>query len=235
MEAFLVSFGLVALAELGDKTQLLALMLASRFHRPWTIMAGILVAVVLNHAAAAGSAILSGSSSTAPGSVDHRRVVLCGRDLGGAAPEARGRTAEPIGHLGVFGAALCAFFLGELGDKTRSRPRRSPHGSGSGCRWSPARRGDDGRERAGGVAWPSVVAVGVAEALRWGAVILSVALGIWTLMPGGERGSGRARRRRGTRPPYASAPAPRSRLPDGASQFRHRAPHQLHRCVSDPI
>src|SRR5580704_7039280 len=49
MEAFLVSFGFVALAELGDKTQLLALMLATRFRRPVPILAGIFVAVVVNH------------------------------------------------------------------------------------------------------------------------------------------------------------------------------------------
>ena len=52
MEAFLVSTGIVALAEMGDKTQLLALVLAARFRKPWPIMAGILVATLLNHALA---------------------------------------------------------------------------------------------------------------------------------------------------------------------------------------
>ena len=52
MEAFLISTGIVALAEMGDKTQLLALLLAARFKRPWPIIAGIFFATVLNHAVA---------------------------------------------------------------------------------------------------------------------------------------------------------------------------------------
>ena len=52
MQAFLISTGLVALAEMGDKTQLLALVLAARFKRPWPIVWGIFVATVLNHAMA---------------------------------------------------------------------------------------------------------------------------------------------------------------------------------------
>mgnify|MGYP003578161990 CR=1 FL=1 len=50
MESFLVSTGVVALAEIGDKTQLLAFMLAARFRKPWPIIAGILVATLFNHA-----------------------------------------------------------------------------------------------------------------------------------------------------------------------------------------
>ena len=53
MEAFLVSTGLVALAEMGDKTQLLSLVLAARFRRPWPIVLGILAATVANHVLAA--------------------------------------------------------------------------------------------------------------------------------------------------------------------------------------
>jgi putative Ca2+/H+ antiporter (TMEM165/GDT1 family) len=52
LEAFLVSTGIVALGEMGDKTQLLALMLAARFRKPWPIVAGILVATLANHALA---------------------------------------------------------------------------------------------------------------------------------------------------------------------------------------
>ena len=52
MEAFLVSTGIVALAEMGDKTQLLALVLAARFRKPWPIVLGILVATMANHALA---------------------------------------------------------------------------------------------------------------------------------------------------------------------------------------
>lgn len=52
MEAFLVATGVVALAEMGDKTQLLALLLAARFRKPWPIVAGIFAATVINHALA---------------------------------------------------------------------------------------------------------------------------------------------------------------------------------------
>ncbi|RYF75340.1 MAG: UPF0016 domain-containing protein, partial [Comamonadaceae bacterium] len=52
MEAFLVSTGVVALGEMGDKTQLLAIILAATFRKPWPIVAGIFVATILNHAAA---------------------------------------------------------------------------------------------------------------------------------------------------------------------------------------
>ncbi|MES2424522.1 MAG: TMEM165/GDT1 family protein, partial [Pseudomonadota bacterium] len=52
MEAFFVSTGIVALAEMGDKTQLLALVLAARFRRPWPIVLGILIATLANHALA---------------------------------------------------------------------------------------------------------------------------------------------------------------------------------------
>ena len=52
MEAFLVSTGIVALAEMGDKTQLLALILAARFRQPWPIVLGIFVATIANHALA---------------------------------------------------------------------------------------------------------------------------------------------------------------------------------------
>ena len=52
MEAFLVSTGIVALAEMGDKTQLLALILAARFRKPWPIVLGIFTATILNHALA---------------------------------------------------------------------------------------------------------------------------------------------------------------------------------------
>lgn len=58
MEAFLISTGLVALAEIGDKTQLLALLLAARFRKPWPIFWGILAATLANHALAGGIGLL---------------------------------------------------------------------------------------------------------------------------------------------------------------------------------
>ena len=59
MEAFLVSTGIVALAEMGDKTQLLSLVLAARFKRPWPIVWGILVATLANHALAGAAGALA--------------------------------------------------------------------------------------------------------------------------------------------------------------------------------
>ena len=66
IEAILGSFALVAVSEMGDKTQLLAFSLASRFRRPWTVMAGILAATVANHALASSvGAWISGTFPSA--------------------------------------------------------------------------------------------------------------------------------------------------------------------------
>jgi len=120
MEAFLVSTGIVALGEMGDKTQLLALLLAAHFKRPWPIMAGILVATLANHAAAgwlgAGIAAWLGPQWL--------RWVIGGSFLAMAgwmlvpdeADEAPGGSG---GRLGVFGTTVLAFFLAEMGDKTQ--------------------------------------------------------------------------------------------------------------------
>ena len=120
MEAFLVSTGIVALAEMGDKTQLLSLVLAARYRKPWPIVLGILVATLANHglAGAAGAWVTSflgpevlrwilGASFIAmalwmlvPDKLDEGE--------GGKGP-----------RLGVFGATVIAFFLAEMGDKTQ--------------------------------------------------------------------------------------------------------------------
>ena len=118
MEAFLVSTGIVALAEMGDKTQLLSLVLAARYRRPWTIILGILVATVVNHACA--------------GAVGEWIMGALGRDtlrwgLGAsflamaawmAVPD-RIDAAQAKEHFGVLGTTIVAFFLAEMGDKTQ--------------------------------------------------------------------------------------------------------------------
>jgi putative Ca2+/H+ antiporter (TMEM165/GDT1 family) len=186
MEAFLVSFGLVALAELGDKTQFLALMLATRFHRPWTIMAGILAAVLVHHGAAAGIGFFVGIKLNGPWLKWIIAASFFAVAIWAALPQ-KGEEDQPsIGHLGVFGAAFCAFFLGELGDKTEIATAALAARFGV---WLPVVAGTTlamlaanlpavllGRQLA---RWVSL------GTLRWGAVIVSVALGIWTLMPGG--------------------------------------------------
>ena len=119
MEAFLVSTGVVALAEVGDKTQLLALMLAARYRRPVPIVLGILLATLANHAlaAAAGKWI---TTEVDPGVL---RWVLGLSFIGMAVwtliPDKLDKKENGLARLGVFGATLVSFFLVEMGDKTQ--------------------------------------------------------------------------------------------------------------------
>lgn len=120
MNAFLLSTGIVALAETGDKTQLLALMLAARFRKPAPIVLGILVATLLNHALAAGTGRLVAEAlgpaalrwTLGLGFIAMAIWMLIPDRL-----EASGETAGP--RYGVFLTTLCAFFLCEMGDKTQ--------------------------------------------------------------------------------------------------------------------
>ena len=119
-EAFAVSTGVVALGEIGDKTQLLALLLAARYRKPGTIIAAILVATLANHAAAAALGSLL-PKLVSPGAL---RWALGLSFLAVAAwmlvpDKADDLQAAPRGRLGVFGITLVAFFLAEMGDKTQ--------------------------------------------------------------------------------------------------------------------
>jgi putative Ca2+/H+ antiporter (TMEM165/GDT1 family) len=119
VEAFLVSTGIVALGEMGDKTQLLALLLAARFKRPVPIILGILVATLANHAAAgwlgAGIAAWLGPQWL--------RWVIGGSFLAMAVwmliPDEADEAPGGNPRFGVFGTTLVAFFLAEMGDKTQ--------------------------------------------------------------------------------------------------------------------
>jgi len=120
MEALLVSTGIVALAEMGDKTQLLALVLAARFRKPWPIVWGILAATLVNHACAGAA----GAWITRVLSPDVLRWILAASFLGMAAwimiPDRLDEDDEPKAvRFGVFGATAAAFFLAEMGDKTQ--------------------------------------------------------------------------------------------------------------------
>src|ERR1700675_4292094 len=106
MEAFLVSLGFVFLAQLGDKTQFLALMLASRFHRPWTIMAGILIAVLVHHGAAAGIGFFVGIQLNGPWLKWIIAASFFAVAIWAAWPEKDGEEQVPVSNLGVFGAAF---------------------------------------------------------------------------------------------------------------------------------
>lgn len=120
MDAFLISTGLVALAEIGDKTQLLALLLAARFRKPWPIVWGILVATVANHALAGGVGLWVARWLTD----DILRWVLGVSFLAMAVwmliPD-KLDDDEPLaqGRWGVFGTTCVVFFLAEMGDKTQ--------------------------------------------------------------------------------------------------------------------
>ena len=120
MEAFLVSVAVVALGEIGDKTQLLALILAARFRRPWPIVAGILVATLVNHALAGlvGNWIRA-RSSRRRAALAGRAVVLRRRRVGAEARQDRRDARRRCRIFGVFGVTVVSFFLAEMGDKTQ--------------------------------------------------------------------------------------------------------------------
>lgn len=120
MESLLVSTGVVALAEIGDKTQLLAFILAARFRKPVPIILGILLATIVNH----GLAGALGAWITTALSPEVLRWVLglsfIGMAIWTMIPDKIEEEETRIaGRLGVFGATLITFFLAEMGDKTQ--------------------------------------------------------------------------------------------------------------------
>lgn len=120
MEAFLVSTGLVALAEIGDKTQLLSLVLAARFRKPWPIVLGIFAATLVNHAFAAALGVWI---SKTLGDVWMARIagasflVMAAWILVPDKLDDEGGI-ERVGH-GIFLTTVVMFFLAEMGDKTQ--------------------------------------------------------------------------------------------------------------------
>ncbi|MBU1238018.1 MAG: TMEM165/GDT1 family protein [Gammaproteobacteria bacterium] len=119
MESFLISTGIVALAEVGDKTQLLAFILAAKFRKPVPIVLGILTATIANHAFAGAL----GSWITSVVSADLLRWILGLSFLGMAVwtliPDEFDEDDAKFTRYGVFGTTLIAFFLAEMGDKTQ--------------------------------------------------------------------------------------------------------------------
>ena len=120
MSAFLTATGAVAIAEIGDKTQLLSFILAARFRKPLPIILGILVATLANHAlaGAAGAWVMS---MTGPGVL---RWILGVLFIAMAAwtlvPDKFDESEVPkASRFGVFGTTVVAFFIAEMGDKTQ--------------------------------------------------------------------------------------------------------------------
>ncbi len=118
MEAIISSFALVAVSEMGDKTQLLAFSLAGKYRRPWVVMAGILAATLLNHALA------SGVGSWVAAHVPPRLMAavlgatFIGFGLWTLKPDALEEDGRPA-RFGPFLTTAVLFFLAEMGDKTQ--------------------------------------------------------------------------------------------------------------------
>jgi putative Ca2+/H+ antiporter (TMEM165/GDT1 family) len=120
MESLFVSTGVVALAEIGDKTQLLAFILAARFKKPVPIILGILVATIVNH----GLAGALGAWITSAVTPEVLRWVLGLSFIGMAVwtmipDKIEEEETQVAKRFGVFGATLITFFLAEMGDKTQ--------------------------------------------------------------------------------------------------------------------
>ena len=119
MEAFLVSTGIVALAEIGDKTQLLAFILAAKFRKPVPIVLGILIATLANHTFAG---VLGSWITTQVGPETMRWVLgvsFIAMALWTLIPDKFDEKDAKLARFGVFGTTLIAFFLAEMGDKTQ--------------------------------------------------------------------------------------------------------------------
>lgn len=119
MEALFTSALVVALAEIGDKTQLLAIVLATRFKRPWPIVGGIFVATIANHFFAA----LVGSQVAAFLDGLWFRYLIAASFIAMAiwtlVPDKLDKVEDKPGRFGAFVTTLIAFFLIEMGDKTQ--------------------------------------------------------------------------------------------------------------------
>lgn len=118
LEAIVSSFLLVAASEMGDKTQLLAFSLATRFRKPWAVMAGIFIATILNHALASG--VGSWISANVPPRVmaGLLAATFIGFGLWTLKPDTLEESKGPE-RFGAFLTATALFFLAETGDKTQ--------------------------------------------------------------------------------------------------------------------
>jgi Ca2+/H+ antiporter, TMEM165/GDT1 family len=118
MAAFLVAFSTIAIAEMGDRTQLLSLVLAAKFRKPWPIIAAIFCATLANHALAGAIGIWFGRFLPPPvlnATVGVSMIAMAGWTL---IPD-KLDSAETVSGRGAFVATLIAFFIAEIGDKTQ--------------------------------------------------------------------------------------------------------------------
>lgn len=119
MESFLISTGVVALAEVGDKTQLLSFVLAARFRRSVPIILGILVATLANHAMAGGIGAWFSELLSAEALGWILGVSFLAMAIWILIPDELDAVDTKLTQLGVFGTTVVAFFVAEMGDKTQ--------------------------------------------------------------------------------------------------------------------
>lgn len=119
MDAFLISTGIVALAEIGDKTQLLAFILAAKFRKPIPIIAGVLVSTIANHAFAGALGAWITSLVSPPVMRWVLGVSFIAMAIWTLIPDKFDEHDAKLARFGVFGTTLVAFFLAEMGDKTQ--------------------------------------------------------------------------------------------------------------------
>jgi Ca2+/H+ antiporter, TMEM165/GDT1 family len=118
MESFLVSISTVAIAEMGDRTQLLSLLLAAHYRRPWPILGGVLCATLANHLLAGVVGVRLGRFLT-PAMLDAAvGVSMIGMALWALKPDTLQEDSRTR-PTGAFIATLVAFFIAEIGDKTQ--------------------------------------------------------------------------------------------------------------------
>ena len=170
MEAFLVSTGVVALAELGDKTQLLALVLAARFRAPVPVLAGIVTAVLVNQTLAG----VAGTLLAAVLAPDVLRWLLVASFIVTAVwmlvPDKEPAAGTRPARFGAYGTTVVTFFLVEIGDKTQIATlatRRQVSGPRAGGRRHDARDADRGRAGGAARAGGGREASGPADAPHW--------------------------------------------------------------------
>jgi Ca2+/H+ antiporter, TMEM165/GDT1 family len=183
LDPFLLSTFTVALAEMGDKTQLLALVLAARWRKPLVIVLGILAATLANHALAAGIGSLSGAALDGTWLTWILGLSFVALGLWSLIPDAAGEEVPACSGWSCFWATTASFFLAEMGDKTQlaTVALAAQHhammtvtaGSTLGLLLANAPAVYAGQAFAGRLPL---------RALRIGAALLFVALGLWNLV-----------------------------------------------------
>jgi putative Ca2+/H+ antiporter (TMEM165/GDT1 family) len=119
MESFLVSLSTVAIAEVGDRTQLLSLMLAAHYRKPWAILAGVLCATLASHVVAGLVGVRLGRFLT-PNVLDALvGISMIGMALWTLKPDTLEGAGASVGRTGAFIATVIAIFIAEIGDKTQ--------------------------------------------------------------------------------------------------------------------